>query len=346
MSARSSKPNREREATTEPEHEGSELPEGWAMATVAELCYAIQSGSTPKADLFRYDEGIPFLKVYNIVSQAVAFEYRPQFVSEATHRKILKRAQVVPGDVLMNIVGPPLGKVAIVPDGYAEWNINQAIVLFRPGPYLDRRFLYFLLCSGIPYAEILAETRGSAGQSNISLSQCRGMQFPLPPLAEQHRIVAKLEELLGRVSRAKARLDRVPGLLRRFRQSVLAAACSGKLTADWREEHPDVNSDSLTKSLALLRENLWERRSSKISRTRSTYKPPFLPNDELGELPRSWSKVTVSQVAILDQGFAFKSSEFASHGIRLLRGENLEPGKFRWIDTRYWQGNRILNDCC
>jgi type I restriction enzyme S subunit len=46
--------------------------------------------------------------------------------------------------------------------------------------------------------------------------------------------------------------------------------------------------------------------------------------------------VTVSQVAILDQGFAFKSSEFADQGIRLLRGENLEPGKLRWIDNRFW----------
>ncbi len=61
------------------------------------------------------------------------------------------------------------------------------------------------------------------------------MQLPLAPLNEQRRIVAKLDELLSKVDACKARLDKIPAILKRFRQSVLAAACSGRLTADWRE---------------------------------------------------------------------------------------------------------------
>ncbi|MEQ1843923.1 MAG: restriction endonuclease subunit S, partial [Verrucomicrobiales bacterium] len=60
-------------------------------------------------------------------------------------------------------------------------------------------------------------------------------EVPLPPLAEQKRIADKLEAVLGRVDACRARLDRVPALLKRFRQSVLAAATSGQLTEDWRE---------------------------------------------------------------------------------------------------------------
>jgi hypothetical protein len=69
-----------------------------------------------------------------------------------------------------------------------------------------------------------------------------GDDLPLPPLAEQKRIVAKVEALLARVNAARQRLAKVPAILKRFRQSVLAAACSGRLTADWRVEHTDLES--------------------------------------------------------------------------------------------------------
>lgn len=68
-------------------------------------------------------------------------------------------------------------------------------------------------------------------------------KFPLPPLAEQKRIVAKVEALLARVNKAREHLARVPEILKKFRQSVLAAACSGRLTADWREENGVAFSD-------------------------------------------------------------------------------------------------------
>jgi type I restriction enzyme, S subunit len=201
----------------------------WSESRAEDLCEAVQSGSTPNADLFLTEKGVPFLKVYNIVNQAVSFEYRPQFVSEQTHRTILRRACALPGDVLMNIVGPPLGKVAIVPEDHPRWSINQAIVLFRPRPHLDRRFLYLVLCSGIPYADILSETRGSAGQSNISLSQCRHMQLPVPPLPEQHEIVQRVEKLFAFADQIEARLSKAKAQVDRLTQSILAKAFRGEL---------------------------------------------------------------------------------------------------------------------
>lgn len=71
------------------------------------------------------------------------------------------------------------------------------------------------------------------------------MSFPLPPLNEQKRIVAKIEELRDRHQRAKQALEAVPKLCDRFHQSVLAAAFRGDLTADWREQNPDVEPASV-----------------------------------------------------------------------------------------------------
>jgi type I restriction enzyme S subunit len=76
---------------------------------------------------------------------------------------------------------------------------------------------------------------------NLQFDQfCEGVLIPLPPLNEQKRIVAKLDAIMPRIEAVKARLDKVPGILKRLRQSVLTAAVTGKLTEQWRQEHPEV----------------------------------------------------------------------------------------------------------
>ena len=62
----------------------------------------------------------------------------------------------------------------------------------------------------------------------------KAIPVKIPPSNEQRRIVAKLEKLLAKVDACKERLEKIPAILKRFRQSVLAAACSGRLTEDWR----------------------------------------------------------------------------------------------------------------
>ena len=75
----------------------------------------------------------------------------------------------------------------------------------------------------------------SAGQNTVSQASFREIQIPLPPIAEQRRIVAQVEALLAKVRSCQERLDTIPTVLKRFRQAILAAACSGKLTTDWRQ---------------------------------------------------------------------------------------------------------------
>ena len=208
------------------------LPTGWLRTTAADACALVQSGGTPKAGFV--DGGIPFLKVYNIVEQNISFNYRPQFVAESVHKGELQKSRILPGDVLMNIVGPPLGKVAIVPPIFPEWNANQALTIFRPSPAVTSRWLYYFLCGGSSVQSVINETRGSAGQVNISLSQCRNFEIALPPLAEQRRIVAKIDSLSSKSRRAREHLDHAPRLVEKYKQAILAAAFSGELTQKWR----------------------------------------------------------------------------------------------------------------
>jgi len=177
-----------------PEEGPYDVPAGWVWTRLGLICNGITSGSTPPQSEFNTKIGIPFLKVYNIKNQKVDFHYKAQFVNRDYKKQKMKRSRLFPGDVIMNIVGPPLGKVAIVPDEYPEYNCNQAIVFFRPFIKEINTFIYTYLLSGSFLNRI--ELIGTAGQDNISVSKSKAIEFPLPPLAEQKRIVAKIDELM------------------------------------------------------------------------------------------------------------------------------------------------------
>ena len=170
-----------------------ELPEGWGWCRLGEICVFITKGTTPKTNELKPHGDIPYLKVYNIINQKIDFHYRPQYISQEINDTILARSKVYPNDVLMNIVGPPLGKVALVPDTYKIWNINQALAIFRPVVSGINHFLYYFLCEGSEINKIT--TLGVVGQDNISLQQSREMIFPLPPQQEADTIVSKVEKL-------------------------------------------------------------------------------------------------------------------------------------------------------
>jgi type I restriction enzyme S subunit len=220
---------------TEEWRERNGVVEEWKSMKAVDACETVASGSTPKNKPFFEKEEIPYLKVYNIVNQKIDFFYKPQYIKRAIHEKELKRCRIYPNDVVINIVGPPLGKVAIIPDTFPEWNINQAIVVFRPKAFLLPMFLYHILCDGKQIKDIELELRGTAGQSNISLTQCRDFDFPVPKLEEQHEIVARVEQLFGFADKLEARYTKAKALLDKLPQSILAKAFRGELV----EQDPD-----------------------------------------------------------------------------------------------------------
>ena len=227
---------------TEEWREGADFDiEAWTYERAEDLCLKVQSGSTPRNNPFDQNGTIPFLKVYNIVDQKISFDYKPQFILEDVHQNGSKRSICKPFDVLMNIVGPPLGKIAIVTDQYPEWNINQAITMFRVNPEkLTYKFLYYVLCEGQIVRDVLHETKGSVGQINISLSQCRDALIPKPSLIEQDAIVETIDSLLGMAEKIENTVQLAQKRVNLLTQSILAKAFSGELTAEWREQHQEL----------------------------------------------------------------------------------------------------------
>jgi type I restriction enzyme, S subunit len=209
----------------------SDLPHGWEWKSALDFCVAVECGSTPKAVLMNSEDCIvPFIKVYNLkFDGSLDFSIKPTFISSDTQKNLLKRSRVFPGDVLTNIVGPPLGKVSIVPEIYPEWNINQAIVLFRTNKTVDNKYLSYVLQSPDFKKRIKATAQATAGQYNVSLSTCRKIPMPIPPIVEQRQIVAEVEKRLESVRAVENAVETGLKRAKRLRQAVLKSAFEGRL---------------------------------------------------------------------------------------------------------------------
>lgn len=199
------------------------LPQGWTWASIDQLSDFITKGTTPApTKLFDGAGEVQFLKVYNLTFDgSLNHGHKPAFVSRATHKEELARSQVFPGDVLINIVGPPLGQVSVVPEHIEEANINQAIARIRPIKPIGSTFIAVaLMCDDIMRWAI-RRGKTTAGQANLTLELCRALPIPVPPLAEQTRIVAEVDRHLSIVREVEAEVDTNLKRAQALRQATL-----------------------------------------------------------------------------------------------------------------------------
>jgi type I restriction enzyme S subunit len=202
------------------------------------------------------------------------------------------------GDVLVAKVTPcfengKAGVATALPNGIGAG--SSEFCVFRPAEGLESRYLLGWFSTEDFRRRATLVMTGSVGLKRVPKDVFLDELLPLAPAAEQRRIADKLDTVLARVDAVNDRLARVAPLLKRFRQSVLAAAMSGRLTEEWRLD------------------------------ARAT--------DEWTHVDRM---LLVKDLVALDLGYAFKSAEYAEEGVRLLRGDNIEPGSLRWRDAKHW----------
>ena len=225
------------------------VPDSWQVVRAEEVCGFITKGTTPSSSKMNAaNADVPFLKVYNLtLTGELDFSIDPTFVSTDVHEGELARSRVLPGDVLMNIVGPPLGKVSLVPSDYREWNINQAIAVFRPEHGLCAEYLCYALLDPETIGRSVMKAKATAGQSNLTLEICRDLQLPLPPMAEQQEIVSRVKLALTSARGLATSMESLDTRLDDLANSILAAAFRGELVPQ------DPNDEPAAVMLARLR---------------------------------------------------------------------------------------------
>jgi type I restriction enzyme S subunit len=163
----------------------------------------------------------------------------------------------------------------------------------------------------IEYRNAVSAAALGVNINNLRPSHIAELPLTLPPLAEHKRIVAKIEELTTRSRRANEALDTVPPLLDQLRQSILAAAFRGDLTADWRAKNPDVEpADKLLARIRAERRRRWEttlRSKGKEPRESEFADVAPVDVDGLPKLPDGWCWTTLGDIITsLDQGWSPK----------------------------------------
>jgi type I restriction enzyme S subunit len=216
------------------------IPAGWAWRPALDVCTSVDSGGTPAADDMSQGVGdVPFIKVYNLsMTGRLGFDIRPTFIPRRVHEGRLRRSRIRPNDVLTNIVGPPLGKVALVPGDHPEWNTNQAVVVFRPGPDLLPKYLLYALMSPSVIGRLKATGRATAGQFNVSVTACRSLLLPIPPLEAQARIVGLVDQMLSVTDAVAEALHAQTKLAADLRSRILSQALLGRLVRQDPQDEP------------------------------------------------------------------------------------------------------------
>ncbi|EPM7857742.1 restriction endonuclease subunit S [Vibrio alginolyticus] len=203
----------------------SELPKGWRGTLLNGVVDKIVGGGTPSKSVPSYYEGdIPWMTVKDMNKS-----YLTDTIDHITQEAIDNSStNVIPAGTLIIATRMSLGKIVRASFDSA---INQDLkALFVNREVDDYYFEYWYRSQGLKIESLGTGTT----VKGVRLEVINALEFPLAPLAEQKRIVEKLDEVLAQVDTIKARLDGIPGLLKRFRQSVLASAVSGKLTEEWR----------------------------------------------------------------------------------------------------------------
>ena len=301
------------------------IPSRWNHRKISEVTTKVGSGSTPRGGESVYqDSGVPLIRSMNVHSSG--FKSDGLAFIDAEEAKKLDHVIVQPSDVLLNITGASIGRVTTAPTALAGARVNQHVCIIRPKEELSSSFLSYFLASPREQARVMNVQVGATRQA-LTKAMILDWDVPVPPFHEQQEIVAEIEKQFSRLDEAIATLKRVKANLKRYEASVLKAAVEGKLTEDWRKQHPNVEPAS-----KLLERILAERRAKWNGR--GTYKEPIAPDtSNLSPLPQGWTWASVDQVAEVLLGKMLDQNKHRT-GRRLpyLRNINVRWGRVQTED--------------
>ncbi|WP_035605251.1 restriction endonuclease subunit S [Edwardsiella tarda] len=212
-----------------------ELPEGWECIRLGELTSKMGSGSTPRGGQRAYvSEGIPFLRSQNVWNEGLKLD-DVVYIDENTHLK-MEGTKVIPGDVLLNITGASLGRALIFPDSIKEANVSQHVTIIRLLIDELAPFVHLGIKSPLVQDLIWGRQVGMAIEG-LSKRTLELFEFPLPPLAEQQRIVAKVDELMALCDqlelRSESQLAAHQTLVEILLATLTDSADSDELAQNW-----------------------------------------------------------------------------------------------------------------
>lgn len=319
------------------------LPASWRMVSIGDVCSHPQYGYTTKASR---EGNLKLLRTTDITSGKIDWKSVP-FCS--TNPDELSKYLLSEGDIVVSRAGS-IGVSYLIerPD---ESVFASYLIRFKP--YINKKYFYYFLNSPFYWHEISENKSGIAVQ-NVNAQKLRAIPFPVAPEDEQHRIVAKIEELFSEIDQGVKSLQKAKAQLQVYRQALLKHAFEGKLTAQWRSQHPDkvVPAEQLLEQIKQAREERyqqqldywkvaiekWEfggkegKKPSKPRKAKINPEPANLLDSSQPLLPEGWFWLHLgsSNIHVSDGPFGsnLKTKDYVDSGVRVVRLENIGHGVF------------------
>lgn len=293
----------------------AELPRGWTWATYEQIG-KWSGGGTPSKRIGSYwsDGDIPWISPKDMKSQII-YDSEDKITEVAVENS---PAKLIPSGSLLFVVRSGILRRTL-PVALTRINstINQDLKALKPYKYI---FDEYLLYHALAFNEEIRHDCAKDGTTveSIEFSALKEYCVPIAPINEQHRIVAKIEELFSHLDAGVEGLHKVKAQLKRYRQAVLKAAVKGSLTEEWRKAHPEVEpADKL----------LRQAKHGRIELPDAT---------NLFRLPDSWAWTSVDSLSEQDHGAIcagpfgtiFKAKDFRSTGTPIIFLRHISPGRY------------------
>ena len=302
------------------------VPPSWAWARIGDICNPVNGRAFKPSEWMLH--GTPIIRIQNLKDPASLFNY---FQGE-----IDSKFRVEHGDLLFAWSGTPGTSF-----GAHIWTgpislLNQHIFNIR----FNRELLnsiYFREALNQNVSHYVRNAQGGVGLAHITKRKFNGSFVPLPPLPEQHRIVAEIEKQFTRLDASVDALKRAQANLKRYRASVLKAACEGKLVSTEAELARSEGRDyepagRLLERILIERRAKWESQKKR----RGKYKEPVAPDtSELLELPEGWRWATVEQLILRSEYGTSVKCTYDGQGMPVLRIPNIAAGEINLTDMKY-----------
>ncbi|MEW4454577.1 restriction endonuclease subunit S [Bremerella sp. JC817] len=317
-----------------------DIPDSWKWTNAGEIAEVVGGGTPPSKDDNNFtSQGTPWITPADLTGYQDAYIARgKRSLSEVGLAK--SSAKVLPKGTVLYTSRAPIGYCAIAENPIAT---NQGFKNLVLGDDLIPEFVRHYLLASKEYAESI-----SSGTTfkELSASRMKGFEIPIAPTKEQRRIVAKIEALQERSRKAREALSEVGPLLEQFRQSLLAAAFRGDLTADWRAENPDVEPAS--QLLARIRQERRERwEQAELAKYEAKGKKPPkgwkekyqepepVDDSELPELPEGWCWGAMEELCTNIVDCPHSTPKWTDSGKLCVRTTEFRPGRLDLTNARF-----------
>ncbi len=322
------------------------LPKGWIRVRLGEIAEIISGVTFKPEQLCNEDIGkVRILRGGNIQNDDYFLLEDDYFVPKdiVSDQQLLRKFDII----LVSSTGSKqaIGKAAIIKEEHNNLSVGAFLRIIRINDNLQKTFIGFYFFT-ITYRNYIREIVKGVNINNIKDSYLNEMLLPLPPLAEQQRIVAKIEELFTKLDAGVEALKKAKEQIKHYRLAVLKYAFEGKLTEEWRKNNPI--QESARELLEKIKEAQMKKLGTCLPTGRKKYKElPPIDTSELPELPEGWAWVRLGEIAQIISGVSFKPEQLCKQNIesvRILRGGNIQNDDYFLFEDDYFVPKEIVSD--